>query len=290
MRIQIPVAAYVEYNPATYVEKALRGLGHDAFITQGQVSEEDDPSIDLYFCVDSGGPLVVQDAWASKCAFWFIDSRRNCDPNTRQPDDDSQAKKIFKAGGWVFQAQYEDTLRLKDKGIQSYWLPLAADPDVWSDQPEEEKIYDVAFVGNCFDPVRLRVLEKLGENFNFCWPGIEGAIMEDGARIYRRSRVGFNISSFYGQVWDYDINMRFFEILSCGIPIVTNYVLGLDWLGTVQIPGIYTYRGLDEVLFKVQDAIKQQKNICEIVNSRWWILNAHTYKHRMKTVLGIICG
>jgi hypothetical protein len=284
MRIQIPVAAYVNYNPATYVEKALRDLGHNASITQGQVSEEDDPSVDLYLCVDSGGPLVVHDSWAHKSAFWFIDSRRNCNPEVRTPDDDAQAEKIFKAGGHVFQAQYEDTLRLKEKGVNSHWLPLAADPDVWSNHPKEEKLYDVAFVGNCFDPVRHEILGKLEEGFNFCWPGIEKAIMEDGAKVYRQSRVGFNISSFYGQGVDYDINMRVFEIMSCGVPLVTNYVLGLDLLpGLGNCPGIFCYQSLDGIATSIEEALA-----CETVYTRNSILENHTYRHRAQKILEIV--
>lgn len=282
MRIQIPVAAYVIYNPATYVEKALKELGHDAFITQGQVLE-DDPTVDLFFCVDSGGPLVVGNSWAHKCAFWFIDSRRNCDPEVRIPDDDAQARKIFNAGGWVFQAQYEDTVRLKKKGVHSYWLPLAADPDIWSNKPEEEKVYDVAFVGNCFDPIRHQVLEMLKDNFNFHWPGIEGAIMEDGAKIYRQSKVGFNISSFYGQEWDYDINMRVLEIMSCNIPIVTNYVPSLERLGLANKLPVVTYKSLDAIAPCIHYALQQG-------GPRHLILEEHTYKHRVLEALGITSG
>lgn len=285
MRIQIPVAAYVRYNPATYVEKALKQLGHDAFITQGQVFE-DAPDVDLFFCVDSGGPLVVRDEWAHKCAFWFIDSRRNCDPEVREPDDDFQARKIYDAGGQVFQAQYEDTLRLLSKGVGSHWLPLAADPDVWSDEPEEEKIYDVAFVGNCYDETRLQCMGMLKDNFNFCWPGIEGAIMEEGAKVYRQSKVGFNISSFYGQGWDYDINMRVFEMMSCGTPIVTNYVESLKMLdGIYTLPGIVCYHSLLDIVPAVQLAKE-----LPVVFTRKFILDGHTYKHRMQKALDIISG
>lgn len=283
MRIQIPVAAYVNYNPATYLEKALRELEHDAFITQGQVPE-DNSSVDLFLCVDSGGPLIVHDSWAHKCAFWFIDSRRNCNPEVRTPDDDAQAEKIFKAGGWVFQAQYQDTLRLRDKGIDSHWLPLAADPDVWSDQPKETKVYDVAFVGNCFDPVRLEILGKLEKEFNFHWPGIEGAIMEEGAKVYRQSRVGFNISSFYGQGVDYDINMRVFEIMSCGIPVVTNYVPSLGRLsGVYDFPGVVCYHSLDHVVPAIELALS-----LPVVTTREFILDGHTYKHRAQKILDVV--
>lgn len=284
MRIQIPVAAYVRYNPATYVEKALKELGHDAFITQGQVPE-DDPDVDLFFCVDSGGPLVVRDDWAHKCAFWFIDSRRNCDPNTRSPDDASQAYKIFNAGGWVFQAQYEDTVRLKEKGIHSYWLPLAADPDIWSNEPKETKVWDVAFVGNCYDPIRLEALNMLEINFKFHWPGIEKAIMEEGAKVYRQSKVGFNISSFYGQGWDYDINMRVFEIMSCDIPLVTNHVNGLGYLGIWGKQGVITYGNLEGIIPAVEHALTYKT-----VETRKCILDGHTYKHRICEVLEIVSG
>lgn len=310
MKIQIPVAAYVNYNPATFVEKALKELGHEAFITQGQVLE-DDASVDLFFCVDSGGPLTVQDSWASRCAFWFIDSRRNCDPKVRNPDDDSQAAKIFEAGGWVFQAQYEDTVRLKEKGVHSHWLPLAADPDVWCDKPWaaeeeehliaegdalglkdlrsqlEEKIWDVAFVGNCFDMVRhTLLLETLPNHFNFHWPGIEKAIMEEGAKVYRQSEVGFNISSFYQQQWDYDINMRVWEIMSCNIPLVTNHVFGMDCLGITQQQGVYVYHDLEGIIPTIQYALSRSY----AGNNRKFILDNHTYKHRMQEALGIISG
>lgn len=286
MRIQIPVAAYVNYNPATYLEKALNELGHEAFITQGQVPE-DDPSVDLFLCVDSGGPLVVQDSWAHKCAFWFIDSRRNCDPEVRTPDDDSQAGKIFKAGGCVFQAQLGDTVRLREKGIESHWLPLAADPDVWSDEPKVIQIYDVSFVGNCYDPTRLEILGKLESQFGalFRWPGIEGAIMEDGAEIYRQSRVGFNISSFFGQGFDYDVNMRVFEVLSCNVYLVTNDVLGLRSLFG-NSGDVITYENLDEIIPKL--SLATSRSYTRPCTGRQTILDAHTYKHRAEKILEIV--
>lgn len=287
MRIRIPVAAYVSYNPAVFMERALKKLGHDAFITQGQVPE-DDPDVDLFLCVDSGGPIVVQDSWASKCAFWFIDSRRNCDPKVRTPDDDSQAEKIFNAGGWVFQAQYEDTIRLKEKGVHSHWLPLAADPDVWSDEPKEEQIYDVTFVGNCHDMIRHTLLtDTLPKNFNFYWPGIEKAIMQAGAKVYRQGKVGFNVSSYYDNpLWNYDINMRVWEIMSCNTSLVTNHVPGMDYLGITQQKGVYVYHDLEGIVPTIQYALD-----CSYAgHNRKFILDNHTYKHRMQEALGIICG
>ena len=311
MKIQLPVAAYVSYNPVVFMEKALKELGHDAFITQGQVPE-DDPSVDLFFCVDSGGPIVVQDSWAGKSAFWFIDSRRNCDPKVRTPDDDSQAEKIFNAGGWVFQAQYEDTIRLKEKGVHSHWLPLAADPDVWSDKPwsdeeeesliaegdtlglkalrdqQEEKIYDVTFVGNCHDIVRHTLLMgTLPNRFNFYWPGIEKAIMEAGAKVYRQGKVGFNVRSYYDNpLWNYDINMRVWEIMSCDVSLVTNHVPGMDYLGITEQPGVYVYHDLKGIVPTIQYALDRSY----AGRNRKFILDNHTYKHRMQEALGIICG
>lgn len=290
MKIIIPVAAPVSYNPAYFIEKSFKKLGIDAKVmSQGEFNQVEPDDADLFFGVDSGGPLFVPEKFLSKFAMWFIDSRRNHNPALRNPDDDTFALRIIEHGGLVFQAQKRDVRRVWDRlGSDSpnvKWLPLAADPDVWSDQPQEIKKFPAVFVGNCYDPVRHETLGALFQKGLVYWPGIEGAIMEEGATQYRKAHAGLNIPSFYGTPECYDINMRVFEILSCGVVLITNYLPELIDLGIEDGKNCICYNKIQDI----ETIIKEVKNNFTWQNvgraGRQLILEQHTYDHRAKRII-----
>lgn len=290
MNILIPVAAYHEYNTAVYVLSALQQLGHDArVITQGEFYE-DPPGVDLFFGVDSAGPLDFPEKHLSKTAMWFIDSRHNNDPARRTPDDDTNAKRLSKGGGWVFQAQKPDWQRNVEQGaFRSCWLPLAADPSVWKpfDFPKE---FDVGFCGNVWDATRQAMLEAISEQLSLFH--IVQAPRQAAVEL-ARCKVGFNISSFFGTPVAYDINMRVFEVMSCGLPLVTNWIPEMDELGMIDGYHLLAYRTLEELPPALQRVL-----LAELFGTvgrmqmgqqaRQLILDGHTYKHRMVEALEVL--
>jgi len=288
MKIAIPVAAYHVYNTAVYARRAFERLGHDtSVITQGEFYE-DQPDVDLFFGVDSAGPLNFPDKHLHKTTMWFIDSRHNNNPSRRQPDDDTNAMKIHSGGGWVFQAQKRDWARNVEQGmLRCCWLPLAADPQVWWQATKTIKQYDVGFGGNVWDGVRADVLRRISERFLL--NQVTGSPAELAA-AYAESRVGFNISSFYGSPVCYDINMRVFEIASCGLPLITNRLPEMLELGFIDEHNCLTYGDIGQALRTIERVLGWTEGSRQAVGlrARSLILGGHTYVHRMEEALEVL--
>lgn len=295
MKIILPCAAPISYNPCWYMEKAFNNLGHVAkVIDQAELYKCDADSADLFFAIDSGGPLNIPEKLLHKTNFWMIDSRRNHRSDIRNPNDDEVAARILEHGGMIYQAQLQDVRRLESKidpSLHSHivWLPNAADPDVWNNTPLEEKKYQCAFVGNCYDPERLGILNNLTERQLLYWPGIEKAIMEDGAKVYRQAYCGLNIPSWYNTPDCYDINMRVMEVLSCGIPLITNALSELRLLDIQENYHCYTYKQPNDIIGLIH-LLNDDKVLGQEMGNkaRELILAEHTYTHRALTILEYI--
>jgi hypothetical protein len=258
-------------------------------IDQG-VYYNDLPDVDLFFAVDSGGPLNFPEKHRAKTAMWFIDSRHNCDPMRRLPDDDTNAKTLADGGGWVFQAQKQDWRRNQATGVdRSSWLPLAADCSIWERKdPHAPKIYDVGFGGNVWDEWRRDMLDRirakgwaLGQ-----WTGSP----EELASGYCASRVGFNVSSFFGTEVAYDINMRVFEVMACGIPLVSNRLPEMKELGIYPDFHYLPFDDADGAMSQIRLVLSRSEayRLDMGVRNRDMIMNGHTYIHRMRQALGLL--
>lgn len=305
MKIKVCIAAFISYTTGVYVERALTKLGHDVeILDQGQLYLTKADDADLFIGVDSGGPLNIPYRLRSKACMWYIDSRRNINSQFRQPNDLETAKELLDVGGLVFQAQHRDMERFvwyfPDYEDSIYWMPLAADPDVWSDKPLGSRVNGVAFVGNCYDPERHGILHALIDNGIVYWPGIERAVMEDGAAIYRNSYAGLNIPSWLGTQECYDVNMRVFEIMSCGVPLITNKLEDLKLLGLKENVHMLTYSTMlskerdggtvNSTVTTIMDLAVRLQADKELINvmgeaNRTYILENATYVHRVETML-----
>lgn len=298
MKIGVPVALYHEGTTAEYVVRALNELGHEAHLLPGEAIYDvaEDPSFEFFFCVDSGLPLdlnrrTLAGRMLDDFAFWFIDYRHNKDRVERNPPDAVSAQEINYRGGWVFQSQFEDYLDSIQRGIhRCSWLPLAADPLLWNSNPKiRMKVFDVGFIGNVWDNARRQVLQDIERS------GLSTAIVTEGgvfkeraAELLRRCRVGFNISSFYGTAHAFDVNMRVFETLSCGIPLVTNWVPGLRRVFGESVPFVRQYRSSGEVLPTLQAALTDSAFLESGDAAREWVVQQGSYVLRMKEALRIM--
>ncbi len=294
LKIAVPIAAYETGTTGEYVARAFRKLGHEAdILSQWQFYDDFKTSLhDLYFCVDSGGALnlfesSIMSRDMDNVAFWMIDYRRG--KSLKQPNDKDTCKLLGAKRGWVFQSQFEDMYECISYTDRVSWLSLAADEDVWSSS-DSGKIYDVGFVGNVWDGVRQGTLDRIRTaGLSLCFQGHGTSYMESGAALLNASRVGFNISSFFGENIAYDVNMRVFETLACGIPLITNDVPSLYKIFGNPLPlFIRTYRTLDEALSLLKTSVIDEQFVALGQDARNWILSNATYTIRMQMALDIL--
>lgn len=297
-KIAVAVAQFHVGNTSEYVLRALHSLGYEAEIIDGVGLAQSlaAQSHACYLCVDSGKSFdftsgALAGLSLDKLGFWFIDYRHNKHRAERNPSDFENVMQIASRGGWVFQSQYEDMIDCKEHGVdRCLWVPLAADPEVWSCIPVEQKSFHLGFVGNVWDRQRAEVLKMLLEtpNLKFAFMGHGKAWKEDGARLIRKCAAGFNINSFFGEPYSYDVNMRVFETLSCGVPLITNDVPSLTRLFGSEPNFIRRYSSADELLHVINSALNDPDFLNSGQSAREFILREATYTKRVLTMLEAI--
>lgn len=118
---------------------------------------------------------------------------------------------------FVFLAQKGMVKYMRKAGCcRAFWLPLGCDPRFHFVAPGEEK-FDIGFVGSTHFMVnrqRVARLKVLEEHFNLGFTF--GLGCDDMAQAYAQTRLIFNASIAK------DVNMRVFEALATGKPLVTN--------------------------------------------------------------------
>ena len=143
---------------------------------------------------------------------------------------------------------------------------------------DNEKIYDVGFVGNFDDPTgeRQEQLEFLSKHYKvFISDKIK---TEDIAEVYSKCKIIFN------QVRNEEINIRFFEGLAMGAQVVT-YKPALH-LFAEEDKHYVTYATIPELKYKIDTLLvdDERRNIMSMLASEH--VNAfHTYQHRAKEML-----
>jgi len=302
VRIALPVAHFHLGNPADFLKPAFERLGIEAeILNQPQFEASFSAGAhDYYFCVDSGKPLQLlkepfEQSDLSKVGYYFIDFRHNKENPGRSPNDWVTAKFLHDGGGALFLAQKQDADECSEEGLERVrWLPLAADPDVWKPDPRVERKYDIGFVGNVWDKARAQVLQALhqhpGVTTLFLTPSEQspGAWKEQAAAALAQCKIGFNINSFYGSKYDFDLNMRFFETLSCGLPLITNAVPTIQDLFGEMPDFVRTYGGPQEILRCIEEALHDEEFLRSGKKGRDFILHNATYDLRAKEILGAL--
>ena len=179
----------------------------------------------------------------------------------------------------VYLAQLNDVEVFKQAGCKDVeWLPLAAEPDLWRPVPQV-KHYDVAFIGFLNCEKRMDYLERLFKAFPEFFYGVR--FFDPANEIFNQSKLLFNIS-----IKD-DVNMRFFEAMSTGVPLLTNriYNNGMETLAT-EGEHYIGYSNEDEMISQAKwilDNYEKAKQIGESAAAH--IRSTATYEHRMKKVL-----
>lgn len=249
-----------QHHPVFFLRDALEMLGADA-----SFNHRDGQTEGCWGLIVNGKPVV-----------WLIDNRW---PHEREKEDPA-ARKLQDRGALVMCAQKPDAERIGSK-----WLPLAVTPGYRPPLDPTPKLYDVGFVGYIRDEQRLAVLKNLSRHFTVA--NANGVFGNDAVRIYWDSKVGINIPTRYGDPLAYDsANMRCFEILATGTPLVTPYEPYLDELGIVPYSHCMAYHNADELIDHIAWLIKKSDE-----GDDWGeagvklVAERHTYMHRAKQVL-----
>jgi len=251
-----------------YCRRALEGLVAVEHFRPADLERVPRTGFDLYLNIDDGlrYPLPAD---LHPAAWWAIDTHMDFDWC------------LTKSHGFdfVFAAQRDGAVQLRDGGITTTWLPLACDPEVHR-KHDVEKTFDICFVGNVFPGQRADLLRLLQGRFRNSSVG--RCYFDEMARTYSASRVVFNRS-----VRD-DVNMRLFEAVACGSLLLTN---DLRENGQEELfrDGVHlaTYRDAEELVDKVRFYLDREAVRERIAAAgRAEALARHTYRHRMEALLG----
>ncbi len=251
-----------------YCRRALEALVSVEHFRPAELGRVPRTGFDLYLCIDDGQRYQLSPE-LRPAALWAIDTHMDFDwCLTRAHDFD-----------FVFAAQRDGAVQLRDGGISITWLPLACDPEVHR-KHDVEKTFDVCFVGNVFPGERAELLRLLRGHFRNTFVG--RCYFDEMARTYSASRVVFNRSVRN------DVNMRVFEAVACGSLLLTN---DLRDNGQEELfrDGVHlaTYRDAEELVDKVRfyldrEAVRERMAAA----GRAEALSRHTYRHRMEALLG----
>lgn len=179
-----------------------------------------------------------------------------------------------------------------------FWLPAAADPDVWAppapegDAPPDAERDGVLFVG-ATDPAmhteRVALLEWLqAQGLPLT---VKHAYGREAARLMGQARVVLN-RSLAG-----DLNLRVMETLCAGAPLVTDVVEGLAALG-IGLHGAgsggstaATYHRREACADWLRSHLAHPDARRDMARAgRELVLARHTYRHRAQEVLDLLLG
>ncbi len=229
---------------------------------------------DLYLWVESVGGHEPRNLSALRCpkACYLIDSHLNLEHHLawcRQFD-------------YVFTAQREYIPSFRQVNRNSYWLPLACDPDIHGGK-SNRKQYDVGFVGAlAFNPRRQQLLDKLGSEVNLYRAR---CFWHDMAEVFAASKIVFNTFARN------DLNMRFFEALCSGSMLLSDLAYGSGQDELFRDGEEYA-RYHDSTLIETAKFYLDNDDLREQIAARGCriVHNAHTYLHRMKDMLAVVSG
>lgn len=261
-----------EDTTGAYLERAFQKLGvaYDHYWTER--ANELDKKYDLYLRIDHGDYKYDLPEKLRPSVFYAIDT------HLKKP-----YKKIkMQASHYdmIFCVHKEGAVRLsRELRINARWLPVACDPDIHK-KIDTQKIYDIGFVGTEGKKSPRKVLlERLRKKYPASFLGT-APYTEIGA-IYSKSRIGFNYSI------NNDVNMRMFEVLSCGAMLLTNRIKnnGFDEIFEDR-KNVVVYRNPRELFKLAEYYLSHDKEGGGIAACGYELVMAkHTYLHRAKLLL-----
>ncbi len=266
-----------------FLEEA--GLGHAAMYRQPNdfVTETDDAREALALLPKGWQPDLVVGIQSAAPAYRNIHDMA-CPTAYISVDTwhDPREFQVARNYDYVFAAQRALVPYLHDGGCRhARWLPLACSPAHHHPEAVEEA-FDIVFVGTLRMKVneqRIQRLGRLGKHFRVAKQ--TGAGPEDMRRAFCRGRLAFNSSIAQ------DVNMRVFEVMAMGRPLLTNR--------DAEVNGLFELfeEGRHLITYDDGDLIEQARRYLADGEARRRIgaaaraevLAKHTYRHRVETLL-----
>ena len=276
------------WTPGSYIKRLLASQNDLDIVAHPRVPEDvpiieesNSLDIDLAFVVDcsvhyklhhSKGKLAKK----TKTAIWLSDLHR--------PDWAKWRLQMIQEWRYdhVFYAQKDFRKMILESGYEQSecsWLPHATDPEVFKPMPQITKKYDIGFVGY-MNPKRERIINIIKENhLNF--KHYDSVWELNAARAINECRIGLNIPV------ETDVcNMRTFETMSCGIPLLIEK--NDNGLSDLFESDMYmTYLNEDNLIDKVLYLLSKPDLVESMSKkAREHVLKFHTYRNRINTILG----
>lgn len=258
-----------------YVRMALRALGiaHKWYSPAYPLPQTEHP---LWLQVDDGRDDLPAIAPRPN-AYWAIDTHLGFEARL------TKARSFDR----VYCAQKSGAERMRGEGVPAEWLPLACSPEhhpaLWERPLATSPVFDIAFVGHLQAPADMLRVDFLDAVFR-AFPRFRfefGVFHQEMAAVYHRARIGLN-HSVRG-----DLNMRFFELASIGVPQLCEEMEGLADLGFRAGEHYLAYAGADEAIAQLQAALKDGADLRAMAARAHAHVRAHhTYEHRVKVLLG----
>jgi hypothetical protein len=184
--------------------------------------------------------------------------------------------------------------------LGAHWLPLACDPEIHTPRAYSEE-YDLAWVGGPWgaSPLyrkRFETMERLQQRYRCNFKS--GVYFEDMADVYGSAKIGWHMSVTGG-----DLDMRVFEVMCSGRPLVTdsetdgdlNRLFSCDGLDAYDI-GVgdapcavpcWSYDNDDEMWDELEYLLTAGPELRAAIgaDARAAVLAHHTYRHRVREIL-----
>ena len=187
---------------------------------------------------------------------------------------------------FVFAAQKQFAPLLHESGsLRVSWLPLACDPECHH-PCSAEPVCDITFAGMAASPVhapRRRLLEALSRRFSV--EARERLFGEALCAFCAQGRLLFNHCAVR------ELNMRVFEAMAMGRPLLTNREAELNGLLELFEDGrhLLVYQG-EEDLFRTAERYLGDETARNAVAEagRREVLEYHTYRHRVRQLIEVV--
>lgn len=187
---------------------------------------------------------------------------------------------------FVFAAQRSCVEYLRTVGASNvFWLPLGCNPE--SHYPvDAPRDHDVSFVGNVVIPVhqhRFDLLQRLEKTYSTFVAS--RLFRDDLCRAIARGKLVFNQSAVH------EVNMRVFEVMAMGRPLLTNRESERNGLTELFEDGkhLILYDGGQDLVDKVRYYLDHEEEREAIaVAGRQLALSQHRYIDRIDTLLATV--
>jgi len=184
---------------------------------------------------------------------------------------------------FTFAAQRTFVDRLRAAGAANVsWLPLACNPAAHFPTGIEPDL-DIGFVGNIILPVhqqRHELLKRLQDSFSSV--AVTRAFGDEVCNLMARGRIAFNHCAVF------DVNMRIFEAMAMGRPVLTNRDAERNGLFDLFEDGkhMIVYDNEEDIVNEAAYYLNHPKEREAIARTGYEnVLAHHTYLHRVDTIL-----